>query len=133
MRRIGEVGVAELFERPGRRGVDLRRAPQVADRGGELAAAAVGLAALQVADHRVPLEGDGAAEGLDRGPGIVPGDGGVAVGNGLSVAALPLAQEVAVDPRAAQSEQEKPGQDPFHAVHVSRGLGTFRPDRTLTG
>ena len=53
--------------------------------------------------------------------GVVPGQGGVAVGNLLPVGPLPLAQGVAVHPGGAQSEQKQPGQDPFHAVNFSRG------------
>ena len=53
--------------------------------------------------------------------GVVPRQGGVPVGNLLPVGPLALAEGVAVHPGGAQSEQNQPGQDPFHGVNVSRG------------
>ena len=90
----------------------------------EFPAAPVGLAPFEVADHRVVLEGDGPAEGLDRGARVVPGQGGVAVGYGLPVGSLALALGVAIHPRGAQSEQKQPGQDPFHGLNGSRPRNT---------
>ena len=54
---------------------------QVAQRRGQLAAAAVGVAPLQVGEHGIALEGQGAAEGLDRPVGLVAGQRGVPGGD----------------------------------------------------
>ncbi len=61
----GVVDVAEQLAGPRRARVDIGGLPQVAQGRLELVAAAVGVAAHQVADHRIALERDGAAEGLD--------------------------------------------------------------------
>ncbi len=106
VRRIREVRVAQLLERAGRGRVDVRRPPEVPDRRHELPPAAVGLPALQIPDHRVVFEGNGTAEGLDGGARIVPGQGGIPVGDFLPVGPLALVQGVAIHPRGAQSEQK---------------------------
>ena len=49
----GVVDVAEELARARRAGVDVRRLAQIAQRGLELVAAAVGVAAHQIPDHRV--------------------------------------------------------------------------------
>ena len=69
------------FERAQRAGVELGGAAEVPQRGIELVLGLVDGAALEVRQHRIGLEGDGAAVGLDRLERAFGHDGGVAVGN----------------------------------------------------
>ena len=73
----GVVDVAEELARARRARVDVRRLAQVAQRGLELIAAAIRVAAHQIPDHRVILEGDSPAEGLDSGREVAGGHGGI--------------------------------------------------------
>ena len=76
-----DVDVAEEFDRPRRGGVECCRFAKVAQRGIQLATTAIGVAALQVREHRVPLERQGPAERLDGARRLVFRERGVASGN----------------------------------------------------
>ena len=60
------VDVTKQLDRPRRRRIERRGFPQIPKRRSQLAAAPVGVAPLQVGEHRVTLQDQGAAEGLDR-------------------------------------------------------------------
>ena len=64
------VDVAQQFNRTRRGGVERGGFPQVPERRRELTAPAVGIAPFQVGQHRVALQGQRAAEGLDRPVGL---------------------------------------------------------------
>ncbi len=81
--------VAEQLDRPGRGRVEKRCLTKVAERSGVVATPAIRVASFQGREHRIRLEGECSAEGLDSLEGLTGGDGGVANGDQPSKLALP--------------------------------------------
>ena len=105
-----EIDVAQLFERPGGAGIERRGRSQIAQRGrqhlGRVAAALVGLAALQVGQHRAALERDGAAVGLDGHERLSAAEGVVALIDEAVVLPVALDRLVGQDAGRGQSGQD---------------------------
>ena len=76
-----DVDVAEELDRAGRAGIQRRGLAEVAQRRRQLAAAAVGIAALEIREHGVGLERERAAERFDRDKRLVLNDGGIPGGD----------------------------------------------------
>ena len=103
----GVVDVTEQLAGPRSARVDIGGPPEVSHGRLELVAAPVGFAAHQVPDHRIALERDRAAEGLDCRREISGGHRRVSPPDLVAVVALPPDDEVTVDygPSADQEER----------------------------
>ena len=111
----GGVDVAEEFDRMRGRGVEVGSLTQVAEGGIQFATAAVGIAALQVREHRVALEREGAAERLDRVGGFALCQCCVAGGNQtLELALLPDRIPGQHHPHHQRSEADGHHHEPLH-------------------
>ncbi len=108
------VHVAEQLERPRGGRIQAGGPEQVAQRGIQLMATAVGLATAEIAQHRVRFEGDCAAERLDCGRRVALGQGQLALIDEMPVVALPTALEEAVGSGQTAGQQEQDQQKPFH-------------------
>jgi hypothetical protein len=108
----GHENVAEAFVGAGRGRVQDGGGPQIPQGGTEVvgAAAAVGFTPAQVGQHRVRPQGDGPAEGLDRGGQVSAGQGAVALQEQALIVLFPLNAGRRQDGGDAGSEQED-GQD----------------------
>ena len=80
----------------------------------ELVPAAVGLAAPEVSEHRVRLQGHRAAEGLDGGGGVAGGQRHLALIDEATIVALAAGLEEPVRSRQAAGQEEQDQQEPFH-------------------
>ncbi len=125
------VDVAELFERTSGRGVEPGGRTQVAQRGGQFTAPAVGLAALQVGQHRVRFPRHGTAERFDGQEGVSGGDGRVAVGDEAPILAIVTDGGVREDARDTGCQQDAGHDHTVHAAMVAR-TGTFSGSAGLT-
>jgi hypothetical protein len=112
------IDVAEEFERPRRSGVDRGGVPQVPHRRLQLAPAPVGLPALQVSQHRLAFEGDGAAEGLYGREGVVPGQRRLPLLDVLPVASLPPRRRPGIGRRQGDEQQESGQKRAFHVCNL---------------
>ena len=120
------VGIAEEFERPRRGGVECDGFSEVAHRRRKFAALPVGLAAHEARDHRVGLQGQCAAEGLDGFERLATGDGLVA--GGQQPAEFPLLPGIEPDERQGSGQGHRPDRrhdGPIHAAAMVTGsMGT---------
>jgi hypothetical protein len=126
----GVVDVAEELARPRRAWIDVGGLAQIPERRFELVAPAVGVAAHQVADHRVALERDGAAEFLDGGGQIAGGHGGVALPNQVAMTVLAVGDDVAVNRRQRSQDADR-GEQAFHPQILA--LSRRREPRAANG
>ena len=129
----GHVDVAEQLERASGRRVERGGFAKVAERGAQLAAAAIAVAPLEVRQHRVVLEGERAAEGLDGLVGLVAGERRVAGRDQAAEFALLSDGVPARTPRRpAEARRQRPQQTP-RFMEQSKALvpGTLRD--TLPG
>ena len=116
------VDVAKELERTRGGGIQLGSLQEVSQRVIQLSAAAVGLAAPEVSEHRVRLQSHGAAEGLDGGRGVAGGQRHLPLIDEVSIVALATGLEEPVRSREAAGQEEQDQQEPFHGSHGTRSL-----------
>ncbi len=121
------IHVAQELDRARRGRVERRGLTQIPERRVELAPPAVGVAPLQVREHRLVFEREGAAERLDRAVGLVARQRGVAGDNEPLEFAL-LADGVPGDEDPGRERGQSDGQheEALHRRHRSRAAGNLR-------
>jgi RNA polymerase sigma-70 factor (ECF subfamily) len=114
--------VAGLLERSRGAGVELARLSKVSQRGLEVADRAIGLAAFEVAEHRLGLQRDGAAEGFDGGTGLVGRQGGLALGNEAAIFPVAAGRRPGHGRCRPDQQHATSGEDgPTHRANPIRG------------
>ena len=112
------IHVSEKLARSRGARIDIGRPSEVTDRRLQLVASPVGFAAHQVADHRIALESDRAAERLDCRRQIAGSHRRVSPPDLVAVVGFPPDDEVAVDGGPSAEEEERHN-EAFHRADSS--------------